>query len=163
MPEEETGPAEPKSEIAHVLMIDLVGYSTLLIDEQTRLMNELTRLVRSTVHFRVADVAGKLLRLPTGDGMALVFFSDPEAPLQCAIEIAQEVKNNPELRLRMGLHSGPVNRLVDVNESGNVAGAGIDIAQRVMDCGDAGHILLSRRVAYDLAPSPRWNADLHDL
>ena len=143
--------------------MDLVGYSTLLIDDQTRLMNELTRLVRGTVHFRVADVAGKLLRLPTGDGMALVFFSDPEAPLQCAIEIAQEVKDNPELRLRMGLHSGPVNRLVDVNESGNVAGAGIDIAQRVTDCGDAGHILLSRRVAYDLAPSPRWNADLHDL
>jgi len=153
----------PKLEIAHILTMDVVGYSTLLINEQTRIMAELTRLVRATARFRQAESAGKLLRLPTGDGMALVFFDNPEAPIECAVEISAAIKDHPGIRLRMGIHSGPVNRVVDVNENSNVAGAGIDIAQRVMDCGDAGHILLSRRVAYDLAPSPRWNAHLYEL
>jgi adenylate cyclase len=155
--------SEPKLEIAHVLMIDVVGYSKLLLDEQSKVIAELNRIVRTSARFRVADVAGKLIRLPTGDGMALVFFSDPEAAIECAMEIATALKNYPEMKIRMGIHSGPVNRLVDVNESANVAGAGIDLTQRVMDCGDAGHILLSRRVAYDLAPSPRWNAHLYEL
>jgi TolB-like protein/Tfp pilus assembly protein PilF len=154
---------DPKLEIAHVLTMDVVGYSTLLITEQSRVLAELTGIVRSTARFRQAESESKLLRLPTGDGMALVFFGDPEAPIECAMEIAAALKSNPKIRLRMGIHSGPVNQVVDVNDRSNIAGAGIDIAQRVMDCGDAGHILLSKRVAEDLAPLPRWNPHLHEL
>jgi adenylate cyclase len=155
--------ADSRLEIAHVLMLDLVGYSKLLINEQRSAMDELTRIVKETAQFRQADAAGKLTRIPTGDGMALVFFDSPEAPIECAIEIAQAAKNSPEIHLRMGIHSGPVNQITDVSERTNVAGAGIDIAQRVLDCGDTGHILLSKRVADDLAPLPRWNAHLHEL
>jgi len=156
-------PSDSKLEIAHVLAMDVVGYSTLLINEQSRLLGDLNRIVREAARFREADAQGKLLRLPTGDGMALVFFNDPEAPIECAMEIAAAMKSSPEIRLRMGIHSGPVNQVVDVNDRSNIAGAGIDIAQRVMDCGDAGHILLSKRVAEDLAPLPRWNPHLHEL
>ena len=156
-------PSDSKLEIAHVLAMDLVGYSTLLINKQSRVLADLNRIVRDAARFREADAQGKLLRLPTGDGMALVFFNDPEAPIECAMEIAAAMKSSPEIRLRMGIHSGPVNQVVDVNDRSNIAGAGIDIAQRVMDCGDAGHILLSKRVAEDLAPLPRWNPHLHEL
>ena len=156
-------PSDSKLEIAHVLAMDVVGYSTLLINKQSRVLADLNRIVREAARFREADAQGKLLRLPTGDGMALVFFNDPEAPIECAMEIAAAMKSNPEIRLRMGIHSGPVNQVVDVNDRSNIAGAGIDIAQRVMDCGDAGHILLSKRVAEDLAPLPRWNPHLHEL
>jgi len=156
-------PSDSKLEIAHVLAMDLVGYSTLLINKQSRVLADLNRIVRETARFREADAQGKLLRLPTGDGMALVFFNHPEAPIECAMEIAAAMKSSPEIRLRMGIHSGPVNQVVDVNDRSNIAGAGIDIAQRVMDCGDAGHILLSKRVAEDLAPLPRWNPHLHEL
>ena len=152
-----------KVEIGHVLTMDVVGYSKLLIDEQTRIMAELNRVVRGTVRFRVAQAAGKLVPLPTGDGMALVFFRDPEAAVECAMEVSSALKAHPDIHLRMGIHSGPVHRVTDVNEGANVAGAGIDMAQRVMDCGDAGHILLSRRVAYDLAPLPRWNKHLYEV
>jgi hypothetical protein len=155
--------SDPKMEIAHVLTMDVVEYSILLITEQSRIMAELTRLVQNTARFRQAEAEGKLLRLPTGDGMALVFFNDPEAPIECAMEISAAMKGHPDIRLRMGIHSGPVNQIIDVNNRTNIAGAGIDVAQRVMDCGDAGHILLSKRVAEDLAPFPRWNAHLHDL
>jgi TolB-like protein/Tfp pilus assembly protein PilF len=156
-------PSDSKLEIAHVLAMDVVGYSTLLINEQSRVLADLNRSVREAARFREADAQGKLLCLPTGDGMALVFFNDPEAPIECAMEIAAAMKSSPEIRLRMGIHSGPVNQVVDVNDRSNIAGAGIDIAQRVMDCGDAGHILLSKRVAEDLAPLPRWNPHLHEL
>jgi TolB-like protein/Flp pilus assembly protein TadD len=159
--------SEPESgskvEIAHVLNMDVVGYSTLLITEQSQIIAELTRIVRGTARFRRAESEGKLVRVPTGDGMLLVFFDDPQAPIECAMEISATIKSHPEIQLRMGIHSGPVNEVVDVNDRSNVAGAGIDIAQRVMDCGDAGHILLSKRVADDLAPFPRWNPHLHDL
>lgn len=158
-----TGEAESKVEIAHVLTMDIVGYSMSLITEQTRIIAELTNIVRNTERFRRAEAQGKLIRLPTGDGMALVFFGDPEAPIECALQISTAIKSQPEIRLRTGIHSGPVNQVIDVNERANVAGAGIDLAQRVMDCGDAGHILLSKRVAEDLAPFPRWNPHLHDL
>ena len=104
-----------------------------------------------------------LVRIPTGDGMALIFRDTVEAPLRCAVEISEAIKTHPEIHLRMGIHSGPVSEVTDVNERTNIAGAGIDIAQRVMDCGDAGHILLSRHAAEDLAPHPRWNRYLHDL
>ena len=154
---------EGKVEIGHVLTMDVVGYSKLLIDEQTRLMADLNRLVRGTLRFRVAQTAGKLVSLPTGDGMALVFFGDPEAAVECAMEVSSGLKAHPEIHVRMGIHSGPVHRVTDVNEGANVAGAGIDLAQRVMDCGDAGHILLSRRVAYDLAPLPRWSKHLYEI
>ncbi len=153
----------PRLEIAHVLTMDLVEYSKLLITEQRGMIDELTRIVKESSRFRRAEADRKLIRIPTGDGMALIFLEEAEAPLECAIEIAKALKNHPKIRLRIGIHSGPVNRLTDVSERANVAGAGIDIAQRVMDCGDAGHILLSRRVADDLAPLPRWNANLHDL
>ena len=156
-------PSDSKLEIAHVLAMDVVGYSTLLINKQSRVLADLNRIVREAARFREADAQGKLLRLPTGDGMALVFFNHPEAPIECAMEIAAAMKSSPEIRLRMGIHSGPVNQVVDVNDRSNIAGAGIDIAQRVMDCGDAGHILLSKRVAEDLAPLPRWNPHLHEL
>src|SRR5438094_1730332 len=150
-------------EIGHVLFMDLVGYSKLLLDEQRELVEHLTEIVRNTEQVRAAETVGKLIRLPAGDGMALVFFNSPEAPVRCAIEIGKGLKQNPHLKLRMGIHSGPVNEVRDVNGRANVAGAGINIAQRVMDCGDAGHILLSKRVAEDLAHSRQWRTYLHDL
>jgi TolB-like protein/Flp pilus assembly protein TadD len=150
-------------EIAHVLFMDVVGYSKLLVDEQREVLNELNQVVRSTQQFRNAEAAGKLIRLPTGDGMALAFFTNPETPVKCALEIVQALKSHPQLQLRMGLHSGPVSGVTDVNERANVAGGGINMAQRVMDCGDAGHILLSKRMAEDLAQSRQWQPYLHDL
>jgi TolB-like protein/Tfp pilus assembly protein PilF len=150
-------------EIGHVLFMDLVGYSKLLLDEQRELSQRLTEIVCNTEQVLAAETADKLIRLPTGDGMALVFFNSPEAPVQCAVEIAKKLKQYPQLKLRMGIHSGPVNEVRDVNGRANVAGAGINVAQRVMDCGDAGHILLSKRVAEDLAHSRQWRPCLHDV
>jgi eukaryotic-like serine/threonine-protein kinase len=152
-----------KFEIGHVLFIDIVGYSKLLITEQSEQIQKLKEIVRGTEQVRLAEAEGKLLRLPTGDGGALVFRNSPEAPVLCALEIASELKSHPELRVRMGIHSGPVNEVTDLNEQANIAGAGINIAQRVMDCGDAGHILLSKHVADDLEHYPRWQPHLHDL
>ena len=153
-------PAESQAsvqlQIGHVLFMDLVGYSTLLLDEQRQYQEQLTDIVRSTEQVRIAKEAGKLIRLPVGDGMALVFFDSPEAPVRCAIEISKKLKEHPQLKLRMGIHSGPINEVRDVNDRMNVAGAGINLARRVMDCGDGGHILLSKRVAEDLAQSRRW-------
>src|SRR5215470_19830182 len=144
-------PPEPSSkvkfEIGHVLFIDIVGYSKLLIHEQSEHIQKLREIVRATEQFRLAEVEGKLLRLPTGDGGALVFRNTQEAPVLCALEISKALKNHPKLRVRMGVHSGPVNEVADINEQVNMAGAGVNIAQRVMDCGDAGHILLSKHVA----------------
>src|SRR6266550_4263182 len=145
--------ADVKLEIGHVLFIDIVGYSKLLINEQGEQIQKLKEIVRATEQFRLAEAEGKLLRLPTGDGGALVFRNSPEAPVLCALEIAKELqkdpgsKERPQLRLRMGIHSGPVNEVTDLDEQANIAGAGINVAQRVMDCGDAGHILLSKHVA----------------
>src|SRR5881392_2654925 len=150
-------------QIGHVLFMDVVGYSKLLLDEQRELQEQLTQIVRNTEQVRAAEATGKLIRVPAGDGMALVFFNSPEAPVRCAIEISTRLKQYPQLKLRMGIHSGPVNEVRDVNGRANVAGAGINIAQRVMDCGDAGHILLSKRVAEDLAHSRQWRTYLHDL
>src|SRR5215471_540743 len=150
-------------EIAHVLFIDIVGYSKLLIDEQRDYLHALNELVRETDSFRAADAAGKLTRLPTGDGMALVFATTPDAPVSCALEISNALRSHPELQVRMGIHSGPVSGTTDVNDRSNVAGAGINLAQRVMDCGDAGHILLSKRVADDLEQYRQWRSHLHDL
>src|SRR3981189_2545794 len=156
-------PSEVKFEIGHVLFIDIVGYSKLLINEQSEQIQTLKKIVRGTEQCRIAEAEGKLLRLPTGDGGALVFRNSPEAPVLCALEISKELKNHPELHVRMGIHSGPVNEVVDLNEQANIAGAGINIAQRVMDCGDAGHILLSKRVADDLEQYPQWRSLLHEL
>src|ERR1700737_3346035 len=136
-------PTHSELEIGHVLFMDVVGYSKLLINEQREIQHQLTQIVRSTEHFRAAEAAGKLIRLPVGDGMALVFFNSPEAPVQCAVEISKLLRDNPQFQLRMGIHSGPVNTITDVNDRTNIAGAGINIAQRVMDCADGGHILLS--------------------
>jgi len=155
--------SEVKFEIGHVLFVDIVGYSKLLINEQSEQIQTLKQIVRGTEQFRLAEADGKLLRLPTGDGGALVFRTSPEAPVLCAIEISKALKEYPELKVRMGIHSGPVNEVSDLNEQANIAGAGINIAQRVMDCGDAGHILLSRRVAEDLEHYPRWRPHLHRL
>src|SRR5205823_3176995 len=152
-----------KFEIGHVLFIDIVGYSKLLIDEQSDQIQTLRQIVRGTEQFRIAEAEGKLLRLPTGDGGALVFRTSPEAPVLCALEISKELKSHPELHVRMGIHSGPVNEVTDLNEQANIAGAGINIAQRVMDCGDGGHILLSRHVAEDLEQYPHWQPHLHEL
>src|SRR5207249_100310 len=155
--------SEVKLEIGHVLFIDVVGYSQLLITQQSEHLETLRRSVRGTAQFQAAEAEGKLLRLPTGDGGALVFRTTPEAPVLCALEISKELKKHPELRVRMGIHSGPVNAITDLNEQANIAGAGINIAQRVMDCGDAGHILLSRHVAEDLEQYGQWQPHLHDL
>src|SRR5437762_908549 len=152
-----------KLEIGHVLFIDIVGYSKLLITEQSELLRRLSDVVRETEQFRSAEAEGKLVRLPTGDGMALVFRNSPEAPVQCALELSTGLKAHPELKVRMGIHSGPVNEVADVNERANITGAGINIAQRVMDCGDSGHILLSKHVADDLEQYPQWRSYLHDL
>src|SRR5438046_317207 len=154
---------EVKFEIGHVLFIDIVGYSKLLITEQSAQLQTLKEIVRGTEQVRLAEAEGKLLRLPTGDGGALVFRTSPEAPVRCAMEIANALKDYPKLRVRMGIHSGPVNEISDLNEQANIAGAGINMAQRVMDCGDAGHILLSRHVAEDLEQYPQWQPQLHDL
>ena len=155
--------SEVKFEIGHVLFIDIVGYSNLLITQQTAQIETLTKIVRGTEQFRLAEAEGKLLRLPTGDGGALVFRNHFEAPILCAMEIGKELKDHPELRVRMGIHSGPVNEITDLNEQANIAGAGINIAQRVMDCADAGHILLSKHVAEDLEQYEHWQPLLHDL
>jgi TolB-like protein/Tfp pilus assembly protein PilF len=156
-------PTDLKFEIGHVLFIDIVGYSKLLINEQSEQLQTLKEIVRGTEQFRLAEAEGKLLRLPTGDGGALVFRTNPEAPVLCALEVGKELKNHPELHVRMGIHSGPVNAIIDLNEQANIAGAGINVAQRVMDCGDAGHILLSKHVADDLEQYPRWRPYLHAL
>ena len=145
------------------LRADIVGYSKLLINEQSQQLQTLKEIVRATEQFRIAEAEGKLLRLPTGDGGALVFRTSPEAPVLCALEISKALKSHPKLHVRMGIHSGPVNEIADLNEQANIAGAGINVAQRVMDCGDSGHILLSRHIAEDLEQHPRWRPYLHDL
>ncbi|HEV2965291.1 MAG TPA: adenylate/guanylate cyclase domain-containing protein, partial [Chthoniobacterales bacterium] len=152
-----------KFEIGHALFIDIVGYSKLLIHEQSEQLQKLREIARATDQFRAAEAEGKLLRLPTGDGGALVFRDSPEAPVACALEISKALRNCPQLRVRMGIHSGPVKEVTDLNEQANIAGAGVNTAQRVMDCGDAGHILLSKRVAEDLEHYARWRPLLHDL
>ena len=150
-------------EIAYVLLIDVVGYSKLLVNDQIELLHELNRLIRSTASFQAAESNNKLIRVPTGDGMALIFFRSPEEPARCAIEISEALKTHPDIQLRMGVHSGPINQVTDVNDRVNVAGTGINVAQRVMDCADAGHILLTKHVADDLAQYRHWQPYLHDL
>jgi class 3 adenylate cyclase len=154
---------EIQLEIAHVLFIDIVGYSKLSINQQRAVVDELTEVVRSSDQYQKADAAGRLIKIPTGDGMALVFYTSPEAPAQCAVEITRALKEHPRLQLRMGVHSGPVSGVIDVNGHANLAGAGLNMAQRVMDCGDAGHILVSKRVADDLGEYEHWRPLLHDL
>ncbi len=154
---------EIQLEIAHLLFIDVVGYSKLLVNEQIELMQQLNRIVRGTECFRDAEASGKLIRLPTGDGMVLLFFRSPAQPVRCALEISQALRSQTHIQLRMGIHSGPVNQVVDVNDQINIAGAGINAGQRVMDCGDAGHILLSKHVADDLTDFRHWQPYLHDL
>jgi len=150
-------------EIAHLLFIDVVGYSKLLVNEQIELMHQLNRIVRGTECFRDAEASGKLIRLPTGDGMVLLFFRSPEQPVRCALEISQALRSQTHIQLRMGIHSGPVNQVVDVNDQMNIAGAGINVGQRVMDCGDGGHILLSKHIADNLTHYRHWQPYLHDL
>src|SRR4029078_11392775 len=150
-------------EIGHVLFVDIVGYSKLLIHEQLERLEKLREIARATETFRSSQCEGKLMRLPTGDGGALVFRTSPEEPAKCAVEIARELKKHPELEVRVGIHSGPVKEVTDLNEQSNIAGAGINIAQRVMDCSDAGHILVSKRVADDLEQYAQWRSLLNDL
>ncbi len=160
-------PAELKKEIqleiAHVLFTDIIGYSKLSISDQHAAVEELTRIVRASEQFQRAEAANRLIRIPTGDGMVLVFYTNPEAPAQCAVEVSGKLKEHPRLQVRMGIHSGPVSGVVDVNERANLAGAGINMAKRVMDCGDAGHILVSKHVAEDLEEYEKWRPLLHDL
>jgi len=167
LPEEHISAEQQKPdltlEIAYLLLIDVVGYSKLLVNEQIEFLQQLNQVVRSTESFRTAETSGRLIRVPTGDGMALIFFRSPEEPARCALEISQALKSHPHIQLRMGVHSGPVNQTTDVNDRSNVAGAGINVAQRVMDCGDAGHILLSKHLADDLAHYRHWQPYLHDL
>jgi len=158
----ETKPDLPL-EIAHLLLIDVVGYSTLLVNEQIELLQELNQIVHGTQSFRAAEAIGKLIRVPTGDGMALLFFRSPEEPVRCALEISRALQDHPRIQLRMGIHSGPVAPVRDVNEQTNMTGSGINVAQRVLDCGDGGHILLSGHVAEDLADYRHWQPYLHDL
>src|SRR5215475_14601100 len=150
-------------EIAHVLFIDIVGYSKLSINEQRAVVDELTQIVRATEQFQKADASERLIKIATGDGMALVFYTSPEAPVRCAVELSRALKDHPQLRLRMGIHSGPVSGVIDVTGRPNLAGAGLNLAQRVMECGDAGHILLSKHVAEDLSEFDEWRPLLHEL
>src|SRR5437588_1239528 len=159
--------AEPKPdlqfEIAHLLLIDVVGYSKLLVNEQIEFLHQLNHIVRSTACFQAAESSGKLIRVPTGDGMALLFFRSPEEPVRCALELSSALKNFPHIQVRMGVHSGPINQVTDVNDRVNVAGTGINVAQRVLECGDAGHILVSKHLADDLVQYRHWQPYLHDL
>src|SRR5438876_8431114 len=154
---------EIQLEVAHVLFIDVVGYSKLSINEQRAVVEELTTIVRGSDQYQKAEAAGRLIKIPAGDGMALVFYTSQEAPAQCAIEISGALKAHPRLQVRMGVHSGPVSGVIDVNGHANLAGAGINMAQRVMACGDAGHILVSKHVAEDLEEYEHWRPLLHDL
>jgi TolB-like protein/Tfp pilus assembly protein PilF len=154
---------EIELEIAYVLFIDIVGYSKLVTDEQRRSLELLNQIVRGAEHFRTAEANSRIITVPTGDGMALVFYNTPEAPVQCALEIASAMKQHSSVKLRMGVHSGPVSGVVDVSSRANIAGAGINIAQRVMDCGDADHILISKHMAEDLEQYGQWRRNLHDL
>jgi len=154
---------EIELEIAYVLFIDIVGYSKLVTSEQRRRLELLNQIVRDSEHFRTAEAKSRLITVPTGDGMALVFYNTPEAPVECALEISNAASEHPELKLRMGIHSGPVSGVVDVSGRSNIAGAGINIAQRVMDCGDAGHVLISKHMAEDLEQYGHWKQNLHDL
>src|SRR6476620_9278293 len=161
MPEESK--ATQRLEIAHVLFIDIVGYSARPTDEQRGLVGRLNQAVRSSDEFNRAAAAGRLKKIPTGDGMALIFHDSPEQPVECAVEISRVLKHHSDLPVRMGVHSGPVSAVTDVNDRVNAAGVGINVAQRLMDCGDAGHILLSKRVAEDLQQNGRWRPHLHYL
>src|SRR6266403_1094665 len=154
---------EIQLEIAHVLFIDIVGYSKLSINDQRAAIDELTQAVRTSEQFQNAEAGARLIKIPTGDGMALGFYKSPEEPVECALEISRALKEHPKLQLRMGAHSGPVSGVIDVNGQANLAGAGLNTAQRVMACGDAGHILLSRHVAEDLEGYEQWRPFLHDL
>jgi hypothetical protein len=160
-------PAEIKKEITleitHVLFIDIVGYSKLSINDQRAAIDQLNQVVRTSEQLQNAEAAARLIKIPTGDGMALVYYKSPEEPVECALEITRALKQHPRLQLRMGVHSGPVSGVIDVNRQANLAGAGLNMAQRVMDCGDAGHILLSKRVADDLGEYEKWRPLLHDL
>ncbi|PYK13463.1 MAG: hypothetical protein DME65_01845 [Verrucomicrobia bacterium] len=161
MPDDEK--TKPRLEIAHVLFIDIVGYSKLLTDEQSEALQELNQIVRNTEVVREAEGAGQLIILPTGDGMALAFTGSVEGPAECALEVSQALRAQPSLPIRMGIHSGPVQYVKDANARDNISGVGINIARRVMDCGDAGHILVSKRFADDLAQHRRWQPYLHGL
>ena len=150
-------------EIAHLLLIDVVGYSKLLVNEQIEVLQTLNQIVRATECFRAAEASDKLIRVPTGDGMALLFFRSPEEPVRCALEISRALRGHAQFQVRMGVHCGPVNRVADVNDKTNIAGSGINVAQRVLDCGDAGHILLSAHIAEDLVHYRHWQPYLHDI
>jgi class 3 adenylate cyclase len=154
---------EIQLEIAHVLFTDIVGYSKLPINQQRALIERLSEIVRGTDEYQAAETARRLITIPTGDGITLVFYDSPETPTECALEISRALKKHPELQLRMGIHSGPVSGVIDATGKANVAGAGINMAQRIMDCGDAGHILLSKHVAEDLEEYPHWQPHLHEL
>src|SRR5947199_3309937 len=155
---------EIELEIAHVLFIDIVAYSKMSMDDQRMAIEKLNQIVQSRDQYRKAESENRLLKIPTGDGMALIFYRSPEDPVECALQISRALKEqHPELRLRMGVNSGPVSGVVDVNGRANGAGAGINMAQRVMDCGDAGHILLSKRVAEDLQEFKHWRPHLYHL
>src|ERR1044072_8696551 len=154
---------ESELESAHVLFTDIVGYSKLPIHQQRAVVERLNEIVRATDEFQAAETAGRLIKIPTGDGITLVFYHSPEAPVECALKISRALKKHPELQLRMGIHSGPVSGVIDATGKANVAGAGINMAQRVMDCGDARHILLSKHVAEDLEEYEQWQPLLHDL
>src|SRR5215471_704308 len=154
---------EIQLEIAHVLFTDIVGYSKLPIHQQRAVVERLNEVVRGTDEYQAAEAAGRLMTIPTGDGITLVFYDSPETPVECALEISRALKKHPELQLRMGVHSGPVSGIIDATGKPNVAGGGINTAQRVMDCGDAGHILLSKHVAEDLEEYPHWQPHLNKL
>ena len=163
MSEAKESNSAPSLEMAHVLFMDIVAYSTLHMDKQQQMLHQLQDAVRNTSAFAHAVAEDQLIRLPTGDGMALVFFHDPEAPVRCALELSKVLQGSPEIKLRMGIHTGPVYRVADINANRNVAGGGINIAQRVMDCGDAGHILVSSSHAEVLCQISSWCAMLHEL
>src|ERR1043165_3584798 len=150
-------------EIAHVLFTDIVGYSKLPIHQQRAVVERLNEIVRGTDEFQAAETVGRLIKIPTGDGITLVFYHSPEEPVECALEISRDLKKHPEVHLLMGVHSGPVSGVIDATGKANVAGAGINVAQRVMYCGDAGHILLSKHVAEDLEHYTHWQSYLHDI
>jgi len=151
------------AEAAHILFVDIVSYSLLPMEEQNKTIDWLQNLVKALPDFQRAIGSKEMISLATGDGLALVFIRDLEAPARCAQQLSLQISSCPGLDLRMGIHTGPVYHRADINENRNISGSGINIAQRVMDCGDKGHILMSKSTAEMLAQLSTWRGMLHDL
>ena len=148
-------------ETGHILFIDIVGLARMLALEQQESLHKLSQIIRNTDAGKTTEE--ELPRLSTGSGLALAFATTADAAVRCAMQISTGWRTYPELKLRMGIHTGPVNRMTEANDRIGVAGPGVNVARRVTDCGDTGHILLSRHAVERLSDRSHWQPYLHDL